>query len=235
MSQIFDPLNLVLAGVAIFVCWRLWSVLGQRTGNERPPADLTIGSSKSTPDPGNVLEFPKIKLEPENPFVTEPDKPVWEGFAKQESDLAIGLEKLAQSDSTFSPKGFLTGAKLAYEMIVDAFAKGDKGTLKNLLSRDVFDGFSKAIDARAKAGERMDFQFVGFEKADFLTVALVDMRATITLKFIGEMISATYDKAGNLVGGNPKEIQEVTDIWSFERDVGQKDPNWRVVATETQN
>ncbi len=132
------------------------------------------------------------------------------------------------------PKEFLEGAKLAYEMIVEAFAKGDKPALKNLLSKEVFDGFAKAIDSRSQAGEKLDFQFVGFEKVDFTSVALAGKRASIVVKFASQMISATYDKAGALIDGNPREVRDITDIWTFERDVAQKDPNWRVVATETQ-
>jgi predicted lipid-binding transport protein (Tim44 family) len=237
MNQIFDPLNLVLAGVAIFVLWRLRSVLGQRTGNERPPTDLTMGRGKPVPEASSatVLEFPKNKMDDVKTIDMEPAKPVWEGFAPAGTALAQDLEKLAQSDVTFTPKAFLAGAKLAYEMIVEAFAKGDKPALKNLLSRDVFDGFAKAIDNRNKAGEKLDFQFVGFEKADFLTAVIQEKRAVVTVKFVSELISATYDKAGTLLDGNAKEVRDVTDIWSFERDITQKDPNWRVVSTETQN
>ena len=132
------------------------------------------------------------------------------------------------------PKSFLEGAKLAYEMIVEAFAKGDKPALKNLLSREVFDGFSKAIDSRTQAGEKLDFQFVGFDKVELATVALIEKRASIVVRFASEMISATFDKAGTLIDGNPKEVRDITDLWTFERDVTQRDPNWRVVATETQ-
>jgi predicted lipid-binding transport protein (Tim44 family) len=233
MSQIFDPLNLILAGVAIVVLWRLRSVLGQRTGNERPPMSI----NKPAPEAANanVLEFPPSKSGSDKIIDAEPPKPVWEGFAAEGSTLAIGLEKLANADSTFLPKTFLSGAKLAYEMVVEAFASGDKPTLKNLLSRDVFDGFSKVIDGRQQAGEKLTFQFVGFEKAEIMAASLNDKRASVTVKFFSQMISSTYDKGGVLIDGDPKEIKDVTDVWSFERDVTQKDPNWRVVSTETLN
>jgi predicted lipid-binding transport protein (Tim44 family) len=233
MSQIFDPLNLILAGVAIVVLWRLRSVLGQRTGNERPPVNV----NKPAPEAANanVLEFPQNKGVTEKTIDAEPAKPVWEGFAIEGSAIAVGLEKIAQADTSFQAKTFLNGAKLAYEMVVEAFASSDKSTLKNLLSRDVFDGFSKAIDGRQQAGEKLTFQFVGFEKAEFMAANLKDKRASITVKFFSQMISSTYDRAGALIDGNPKEIKDVTDVWSFERDVTQKDPNWRVVSTETLN
>ena len=242
MNEIFDPLNLVLAAIALMVVWRLRSVLGQRTGTERPPIDPYApprrpnGSAPVETGSGKVLEFPSNKEEPaKKPEVdAEPKAPVWTGFAKAASPLAAGFEKLVQADPAFSPKEFLEGAKLAYEMIVEAFAKGDKPALKNLLSKEVFDGFAKAIDNRGQAGEKLDFQFVGFEKVDFVSVSLAGKRASVVVKFASQMISATHDKAGALIDGNPREVRDITDIWTFERDVAQKDPNWRVVATETQ-
>ena len=242
MNELFDPLNLVLAAIALMVVWRLRSVLGQRTGTERPPIDpyapprRTNGSAPVEPGSGKILEFPSSKEESgkKADAEAEPKAPVWTGFAAAASPLATGFEKLLQSDPEFQPKEFLEGAKLAYEMIVEAFAKGDKPALKNLLSKEVFDGFAKAIDSRSQAGEKLDFQFVGFEKVDFMSVALAEKRASIVVKFASQMISATFDKASVLIDGNPKEVRDITDIWTFERDVAQKDPNWRVVATETQ-
>jgi predicted lipid-binding transport protein (Tim44 family) len=240
MNELFDPLNLVLAAIALMVVWRLRSVLGQRTGTERPPIDpyapprRTNGSAPVETASGKVLDFPSSKEEAAKKVDLEPKVPIWTGYAKAASPLAAGFEKLAQADPAFSPREFLEGAKLAYEMIVEAFAKGDKPALKNLLSREVFDGFSKAIDSRSQVGEKLDFQFVGFEKVDFTSVALTGKRANIVVKFSSQMISATYDKAGTLIDGNPREVRDITDIWTFERDVAQKDPNWRVVATETQ-
>ena len=240
MNELFDPLNLVLAAIALMVVWRLRSVLGQRTGTERPPIDpyaprRTNGSAPVETGGGKVLDFPSSKEELKKAEVDlEPKVPIWTGYAKAASPLAAGFEKLAQADPAFSPREFLEGAKLAYEMIVEAFAKGDKPALKNLLSQEVFDGFSKAIDNRSLAGEKLDFQFVGFEKVDITSVALTGKRANIVVKFASQMISATYDKVGNLIDGNPREVRDITDIWTFERDVAQKDPNWRVVATETQ-
>ncbi len=242
MNELFDPLNLVLAAIALMVIWRLRSVLGQRTGHERPPIDPYAnprrpnGSAPPETGGGKVLEFPSGKEESAKKVEAdaEPKAPIWTGFAEAGSSLAAGFEKLVKSDPAFTPKEFLEGAKLAYEMIVEAFAKGDRPALKNLLSREVFDGFSKAIENRSQAGEKLDFQFVGFEKVDFASAGLVGKRASITVKFASQIISATHDKAGALVDGNPKEVRDVTDLWTFERDVTQKDPNWRVVATETQ-
>lgn len=237
MNDVFDPLNLVLIAIALVVFWRLRSVLGQRTGLERPPFDPSVITKKTPPEAANtnVLEFPQNKPGSDTIIDLEPKKPIWTGFTKSGSKLAAGLEKLEEADPSFDPKAFLEGAKIAYEFVVDGFAKGDKPALKTLLSREVFDGFSKAIDTRKSAGEKLDFQFIGFEKVEFLSVNVVEKRASIALKFESQTISATYDKAGSLIDGEPKVVRDVTDIWSFERDVTERDPNWLIVSTETQS
>jgi hypothetical protein len=111
-------------------------------------------------------------------------------------------------------------------------AKGDKPALKNLLSKDVFDGFAGAIDSRLALGQRVESRFVGIDKAKIQQASLNGRKATITMEFVSELISATYDKAGEVIDGDPKEIRQVTDVWTFERDVGSRDPNWKLVATE---
>ncbi|PZF77434.1 calcium-binding protein [Aestuariivirga litoralis] len=229
----FDPLNILLLAVALVVFWRLRSVLGTRTGTEKPPFDL-FGTRRGTQDPN----APVTRL-PETPPPSakdsadrEPALPVWKGYAEDGSALASGLERIAGTDPAFSPRGFVEGAKLAYEMIIDAFAKGDKAALKNLLSKEVFDGFSRAIDGRTSYGQRVESRFVGIDKATILQADLTGRKASITVEFVSELISATYDKAGQVVDGNPSEIRQVTDVWTFERDVGSRDPNWKLVATE---
>ncbi|HLF21451.1 MAG TPA: Tim44/TimA family putative adaptor protein, partial [Aestuariivirga sp.] len=143
-----------------------------------------------------------------------------------------GLERLAKTDPQFSPKSFIDGARIAYEMIVDAFARGDKTALKPLLARDVYDGFAKAIDAREAEGQKLESRFVGIDKAEFAAVDLNGKRAAITVKFVSELISATLSKSGAVIEGDPKQVREIADVWTFERDVGSRDPNWKLAATD---
>lgn len=233
----FDPLNLLLLAVALVVFWRLRSVLGTRTGNERPPID-PFGTKpadvrKPGEAPGTVVRFPQNEeTEPRRGLEPEPAEPVWKGYAESGSDLALTLEKMAESDANFSPRSFVDGAKMAYEMIIEGFAQGDKKTLKNLLSREVFDGFSSAIDAREAEGQRVESRFVGIDKATIKAASLAGTRASITMEFVSELISATYAKSGEVIDGDPKEIREVTDVWTFERDVTSRDPNWKLAATQ---
>jgi predicted lipid-binding transport protein (Tim44 family) len=121
---------------------------------------------------------------------------------------------------------------MAYEMIVQAFAAGDRPNLRNLLSREVLDGFLAAIDAREKAGNKLESRFVGIDKAELAAADLKGKRASLTVKFVSELISATRNRAGEVIEGDPQQIREITDVWTFERDVSSRDPNWKLAATE---
>ena len=233
----FDPLNLLLLAVALVVFWRLRSVLGTKTGAERPPLD-PFETKRTEPPPtpdaaGTVIRFPQNgDGEPRRGLEPEPVQPVWTGYAQSGSELATALEMLAARDEDFTPRSFVEGAKAAYEMVIVGFAQGDKNTLKNLLSKEVFEGFSTAIDQREAAGQRVEQRFVGIDKAAIQSASLVDNKANVTLQFVSELISATYAKSGEMVDGDPKLIREVTDVWTFERDVTSRDPNWKLAATQ---
>jgi predicted lipid-binding transport protein (Tim44 family) len=236
MNTLFDPFNLLLLGIALVVFWRLRGVLGSRTGNERPPFDPYTARKPEGPLvtgnlPGAVLRLPK-EAGPPSLGTAEPPLPPWTGYAPEGSPLATGIVRLAEADPSFTPKSFVDGAKLAYEMIVDAFAKGDKAALKDLLSNEVFESFAAAIDARAAAGHTIDSRFVGIDRAELKAVELSGKRASVTMKFVSEIISATRAKDGAIVDGDPKEIREITDVWTFERDITSRDPNWKLSATQ---
>jgi predicted lipid-binding transport protein (Tim44 family) len=234
----FDPLNILLLAVALVVFWRLRSVSGSRTGHERPPLDPfgSLGRKAETdrePDGDGTGRLPR----PGSPEISARGKngaeelPVWTGYAEKDSEAAKGLEALKAAEPGFAPQEFLEGAKLAYEMIVDAFAKGDKAALKPLLSRDVYESFSKAIEARVASGQRMEFRFVGIDRAKITNAVVGGRKAAVTVEFLSEMISATFDRKNVLVDGEPTQIKHITDVWTFERDIGSRDPNWKVSAT----
>ena len=96
----------------------------------------------------------------------------------------------------------------------------------------MFDSFSRAIDQREKAGETLEQKFVGIDKADLVAADVRGRKASLTVRFVSELVSATRNKTGEVIDGDPKEIREITDMWTFERDVGSRDPNWKLVATE---
>jgi predicted lipid-binding transport protein (Tim44 family) len=117
-------------------------------------------------------------------------------------------------------------------MIVSAFAEGDRRGLKNLLGREVYEGFEAAIAEREKRGETAETKFVSIDKADIANAELRGRTAQITVRFVSQLISATRDRSGNVIDGSAEKVTEVTDVWTFARDVSSRDPNWRLVATE---
>jgi predicted lipid-binding transport protein (Tim44 family) len=156
----------------------------------------------------------------------------WSGIAEEGSDLASSLDAISASDRSFDARTFTTGAKAAYEMIVNAFNEGDRKTLKGLLSREVYDSFVQAISERESRGEIVQSSFVSLDKADIASAALKGKLAHVTVRFVSQMISATKDRSGAVVDGSMDKITEVTDLWTFARDTTSSDPNWRLVATE---
>ena len=138
---------------------------------------------------------------------------------------------MVEADPTFTPKSFLDGAKQAYEMIVTAYATGDRTTLKNLLEKDVFEGFQRAIAEREAAGQTVDFTFVGLPKVEISEAEYDRKNVLVTVQFRAEVVSATRDKDGNLVEGNADQVQVIADEWTFARNPKSRDPNWKVVTT----
>jgi predicted lipid-binding transport protein (Tim44 family) len=225
MLSVMDPLNLVLLAIAAILAWRLWAMLGTRTGLEKPPLVMRPALERETPAETPAAVNGEI-LEPEN------RPPVWQGYAEAGSEQALGLEAISQRSPEFTASSFIRGAKAAYEMVLEAYAKADKSTLKPLLSKELLDSFAAAIDARKAEGQTMTFQFVGVKTANIKRAGLMGNKAQLDVAFTAEMISATLNKAGSVVDGDAKSIRTVTDLWTFERDVTARDPNWKLVATD---
>lgn len=156
-------------------------------------------------------------------------------FAPEGSALSKSLMKIIKVDPNFEPEHFVRGAKAAYEMIVMAFAEGNRKTLKQLLSGDVYDGFESALDERDKKKEEVESSFVGISKADIVEASLKNKLAQVTVKFVSELITATRDEEGRVIDGDPNAVREVTDIWTFARETSARDPNWKLIATEAAN
>jgi predicted lipid-binding transport protein (Tim44 family) len=233
-----DLTTLITIGIAVFIFIRLRSVLGSRTGHQNPPNKPN--SRRQSPNEqnqasnDNVVTLPnrgKSKdKEEESEFYSDIDS-----VAKSGSRLNRELRELKDADSAFTPDRFLQGSKMAYEMIVTAFADGDKKTLKNLLSREVFEGFSSAIKQRQDDEHVVQSSFVGVDDAKITAAEINKRTGSITVRFVSQIISATYDKDDNLIDGDAEQITEVIDLWTFSRDMRSRDPNWKLVATEAES
>ena len=238
MSEAFDIYTLLFLVLAVVIFIRLRNVLGRRTGNERQPFDPFTTPDQKRPPKTNepVVALPRGRSAP-LPEATGPSVEDIEArlgsHAPKDSPLARSLTQLMRADPSFDPNHFLDGAKTAYEMIVTAFAEGDRKALKQLLSREVYDGFVSAITEREARQEKIEFRFVGIDKAEITAASLKNGTAQITVRFLSKLISATHDKNGTVIDGDPIHVGDVTDIWTFAREVNSRDPNWKLVATES--
>jgi predicted lipid-binding transport protein (Tim44 family) len=248
MQDVFDIYTIIFLALAVFIFIRLRSVLGQRTGRERPPfnpfstRDTVRGSAndKVVKLPGraepDAAQGPADQAAPAGPGETaEAAAPAdrWKDIAPPGSAVAAGLDAIAGADKSFDPQHFLTGARTAYEMIVGAFADGDTRMLKNLLSREVYDGFESAIGDREKRGEQAETRFVSIDTSNITAAELRGRTVQITVRFVSQLISVVHDRAGKVIDGSPDKVTEVTDVWTCARAVTARDPNWKLVATES--
>ncbi|WP_208437224.1 Tim44/TimA family putative adaptor protein [Bartonella taylorii] len=228
----FDFIFVIALVIMVVVFVQLRNVLGKRIGFEKPPFDPYSRRSKKqveTETVENIVSFPHQSNSKKNDF-SEIDAISPEGSALNE-----GLRALRKIDSHFSPQFFIKGAQVAYEMIVTAFAKGDRDQLKKLLSQDVFESFCAAIEKRENNNERVEFTFVGINKIEFISAAIQDKDEFITVRIISEMISVTYNEQGERIDGDPDAIVEIRDVWTFVRNSLSSDPNWKLFATEDAN
>jgi predicted lipid-binding transport protein (Tim44 family) len=230
----FDIYTIIFLVLAVFIFLKLRSVLGQRTGRERPPYDpYSARDAVRTPGNDKVVTLPTRAAQPV-PAAADPvpSSERWKGIAEAGSSIANGLDAITALDRTFDVRHFLTGARAAYEMIVTAFAEGDRRTLKNLLSREVYEGFEHAIRERETRGETAETRFVAIEKADVTGAEQRGRTAQITVRFVSQLVSVTRDRSGTVIEGSPDKVADVTDVWTFARDMSSRDPNWKLVATE---
>ncbi len=245
MDGRIDVITLLFLVVAVVVILKLRNVLGRRTGDEEARYERQLRAQQEAREraaaaKGKVVTLPRREREAatvgghEEMAAADAETRV-KNFAGGNTFLEQALLHIARADANFDPEQFLRGAKQAYEMIVMAFAEGNRKLLKDLLSREVFDSFGAAISDRESRGEQIDQSFVGINKAEIVEAELKGATAQVTVKFISQLISATRDTAGQVISGDPQRIREVTDIWTFARDVTSRDPNWRLIATQAPN
>jgi predicted lipid-binding transport protein (Tim44 family) len=247
MDGRIDVSTLLFLVLAVVIFLKLRSVLGRRTGHEQTRFERYKAQQEASQRNGKLASQDKVvtlprrereeaepRTAPEPQVRTEVEERV-KGLAAGNASMAEGLVEIVRADATFDPDSFLKGARAAYEIIVTAFAEGNRKTLKGLLSREVYDGFAGAISDREGRGEQIDQSFVGIKSADIVEAELKNGIAQVTVKFVSELISATRDRGGAVIAGDSKRIKEVTDIWTFAREIASRDPNWRLIATQAAN
>jgi predicted lipid-binding transport protein (Tim44 family) len=230
-----DEVSLVVfALLAVFVIWKLRSVLGSRPGAE-PPREPLVGSGRDAPTPargpgemGKVLRLPGVA--PEGPPRALER---WKGYAEPGTALWTGLDAIAAGDPNFDPAIFSSGAAKAYELVIVAFAAGDRETLKNLLSPDVYQSFEQEMVASQTRGETRQVTIVSADAEGFEDARVTNGSAQITVRFASKLISTTRDKDGAVVQGDAERVEGHLDDWTFARALQSQDPNWKLIATHS--
>jgi predicted lipid-binding transport protein (Tim44 family) len=213
------PIDLILFGmIAAFLVLRLRSILGRRTGFERQAPPYQPAAAPSGP----VIEG---QAEPPPPAAVR-------NVPDLASPLGQTLGRMRATDRSFDPSAFLDGAEKAFRIIVTAFATGDRATLKGLLSEDTSRSFEQAIAAREAAGQSQVSTIHAINSATIENAELRGSVASITVRFVSDQTSLTRDSAGQPVVG-ADAVTEITDIWTFERDLSKRDPVWRLVSARS--
>ncbi|MEX2642438.1 MAG: Tim44/TimA family putative adaptor protein [Acetobacterales bacterium] len=229
MSGGFQFLDIIFfAMVAAFLVLRLRSVLGRRTGHEQQHAEghmrrRGVGQSKQ---PQAEAQEPQDRQEVERQMsrAAGPGAP---------ADVTAGLTQIKLAAPAFDPQEFVEGAKSAFEMVISAFASGDRETLNQLVGDDVLTAFIDAIDAREEAGKTMEHRLVALHKAAIAGAEMKGRNAFVTIEFVSDQINVVRDAQGTVVEGDADDPSEIVDQWTFTRDTASDDPTWTLVVTES--
>ncbi len=207
----------LLAMIALFVGLRLYAVLGQRTGHEQQPV---------------IRPETPTEAKPVAPVADVPANPAEPSGLAYEKGAAAGIGAIIAADPNFDVARFIEGAQAAYRMTLEAFWKGDREELAFLANDEVRGAFGSAIDAREAAGETLDNRLVAIERATIEDARLGGKVAEIEVRFDAFIAAVTRNKAGEVVAGSMSDAVPTKDLWTFQRDLKSRDPNWRLVETD---
>ncbi len=235
--------DIILIGlVAVFLILRLRSVLGKRTGNEQPPARDPFTPPAPPPatprvgdaSQGNDNVVPLPTANPPAPRQSSPTSGPGGIRATVMPTATAGVAAIRAADPGFEPIGFTGGARAAFTAIVEAFARGDTASLKPLLDSATYSSFEAAIRGRIERNETAETTLIGFEASDVAAAEMQGPNAVVTVRFVSEQINVVRNADGQIVDGNPNEVQKVVDLWTFRRDTTSGDPNWQLIKTESE-
>ncbi len=215
---------IILALIAGFILLRLRSVLGQKNEHDKPDFFQPRPNVEQNKEPIIQLSEKTIKPRPKvdmDPYTS----------ALGSGDVLQGINDIKSKDPLFNASIFMDGAKMAFEMVFDAFVKGDKQTLANLLSTEIYNQFANDIDARDKQENRQETTLLSVKPIEISKASIDRNNAQLTVRFESEQVTIERAKNGDIVGGDPSDVQHVNDEWSFERDVTSKNPNWKIIET----
>lgn len=230
MGEGFQFIDIIFfAMIAAFLVLRLRSVLGRRDGHDSQLRDRFKTHQDDKSD-DNVVELPDRSKSISGEDDSEDT--LLDAYEDDEQ-LYKGLSEIMESDPGFQPEEFLSGSRMAFELILGAYAQGDSETLKPLLSSEVYANFTQVIREREQTGETLEDTLVGIKSAEIVEAYVEDKTVNINVKFVSEQINATRDENGDVIDGDPNAVVNVVDFWTFSRNVITRDPNWTLVATSS--
>jgi predicted lipid-binding transport protein (Tim44 family) len=215
----------VLAG---FIWYKLRMTLG-RKDDAMPPSQMTSSTASDERASKPVVKLPPVRLAGEKPqrSLAPATRQVKEPEITDPA-LAETLKKFQQRDKSFTPGWFLEGAGAAFEMVLNAYSKGDLKTLAGLLDGPIFQSFKEDVERRKTTGEVLEQTLVSIDASEILSASLEKNIAQVRVRFITQQISLIKDKEGKILEGNPSRIERITDEWTFSRDIGSANPNWTI-------
>jgi predicted lipid-binding transport protein (Tim44 family) len=237
---------IIFAVLAVFLGWKLYSVLGRRTGNERtidpfvskPGAAPNGAPNTELPGRPKRLEAPANEDAPqreERQVLPREQRQIEAMIAESPESARKGLEAIRAADPEFDAVAFLAGAKVAFDMVLTAFAAGDASALKPLLAPEVMQQFGAAITDRQRRNLTLKTTLVGIMNLELVDAEMKGPDARVKVKFTSQQVNVTQDSEGRIVEGHPNEVATITDVWTFSRPVTARDPNWVLIGTESPN
>lgn len=218
---------LIYAAIAAFLAFRLWSVLGQKEEGEGPRAPkqnpFTLVDKKPREDDVLVIEG-KARAEMPSALTAQGHAP---------TSLAGVLDQIKQADPSFDEKGFMQGAKKAFEKIVASFAGGDLSSVAWLLGPAVREPFEGVIASRKEKGETLENKIERIAAADIIGAHVDGTALSLSVEFVTHQVNVLRDASGTILDGTPGKAEEVRDVWVFRRDTKAQDPNWQLVETRS--
>lgn len=213
---------IILALIAGFILLRLRSVLGQKSGNDNP-------QFFRRPDPdAEAKKEPVVQVAERKSRRDETDTYL---YRLKDEAIAGTIAEIKKIDPSFTATNFLSGARMAYEMVFDAFAKGDRKTLEMLLNKPIYEDFTRALEERTGDGKKIESTLVAVHARDITAATLVGNMARLSVKFDSEQVTLVKNDKGEIIEGDASHTHLMDDEWTFERDVSSKNPNWKIIET----
>ena len=209
---------LIFAAIALFLIFRLRSILGNRDGFEQKRPDQSAFDATAQTENDNSAPKKIVPLRANNPLAN-----------------GEGLEAVRRADSSFKDDEFMQGAASAFSFILQAFADGDLATLRRLLAFELYEEFAGSVHTRNKEGDQLAITVHSIDDVQLFDATVKDFIASVTVKFVSQQSRVVKDKDGQVIEDESEEQAKITDIWVFERDTQLNDPNWKLVETQTED